>query len=933
MRFQSSFAASAPAVSEQRTVERPGGATEVSAPADWSSPQIEAWLDWSSGQVEEAPASELEFPQAELGSPGGVLERHACRLAARGFRVGLFDAPADAYAFRTDLLATMALGLAAPGPRPSLDPGAELAVDGDAFVARLDGRLGERRADTAAACAAPVLAARLQAAMDAIIRCQGDGEACADPRRNASLARAAHAARLAGAPDSLLLEAIALARAGAAAWPALAPEAPRRPLLLAVADRSAIKRKSAAAAAAARGALQTGELLLTFNAEDAGAARRALLAPSAVVCAAPFWTGDWFEAESFASAVRLWTFALDLEHGPEPDPGRALALGVAGLHEVLVRRGLAYGSEDGRAAAAEIQALAAAAAAAASAELAAALGPCPAYAANPESALAALRRRMRLCERLEEGAVRGVARRHAAAALKAAAETGLRNLQRTALVEDGETALRLGGVSMAGAPWGGPATLAELEDGTVLRLLDSDAAEALQRLGAEPGEAEAWLQGRGALDGAPGVSRRALEARGFTAHEIGAAEAALAAGESLRQAFSARILGDGFVRDVLGASASDLADPAFDVLALAGFSAEDIAEAERHAAVAGSLAAWPGLPAAAGPVIAAAGEIGPADRLAMNAALDAFACAPSTAPLPLPEGTNAEAAAELHAEAAASGARAVRLGAPPPAALPAFDLPPIEEDAPRRRLEPGPVVAERVVEKIVERERARRKLPDRRKGYIQKAAVGGHKVYLHTGEYDDGELGEIFIDMHKEGAAFRSLMNNFAISISIGLQYGVPLEEFVDAFVYTRFEPAGPVTGNDSIRSATSILDYIFRELAVSYLDRQDLANADPAELHADGLGKGLEDGVSLHPTPQEPEAVPASRFISKGFSRGAAGDNLIVLPVAGRGRPVPPPLPQSQPDVCAECGELAVSLSGSELACRACGAPAGGRAGGVERQ
>jgi ribonucleoside-diphosphate reductase alpha chain len=153
------------------------------------------------------------------------------------------------------------------------------------------------------------------------------------------------------------------------------------------------------------------------------------------------------------------------------------------------------------------------------------------------------------------------------------------------------------------------------------------------------------------------------------------------------------------------------------------------------------------------------------------------------------------------------------------------------------RPEPTVRTVEKVVERVVERDRTRRKLPDRRKGYIQKAAVDGHKVYIHTGEYDDGELGEIFIDMHKEGAAFRSLMNNFAIAISIGLQYGVPLDEFVDAFVFTRFEPAGRVTGNDSIRSATSILDYIFRELGVSYLDRTELANAEADPLSANGLG------------------------------------------------------------------------------------------------
>ena len=150
-------------------------------------------------------------------------------------------------------------------------------------------------------------------------------------------------------------------------------------------------------------------------------------------------------------------------------------------------------------------------------------------------------------------------------------------------------------------------------------------------------------------------------------------------------------------------------------------------------------------------------------------------------------------------------------------------------EAPRRRRAPT-VVTERIVEKVIERVRSheREKLPHRRKGYTQKAIVGGHKVYLRTGEYEDGRLGEIFIDMHKEGAAFRSLMNNFAIAISIGLQYGVPLEEFVEAFTFTRFEPAGLVIGNDSIKNATSVLDYIFRELAVSYLGRNDLAHVAP---------------------------------------------------------------------------------------------------------
>jgi ribonucleoside-diphosphate reductase alpha chain len=171
------------------------------------------------------------------------------------------------------------------------------------------------------------------------------------------------------------------------------------------------------------------------------------------------------------------------------------------------------------------------------------------------------------------------------------------------------------------------------------------------------------------------------------------------------------------------------------------------------------------------------------------------------------------------------------------------------------------VVTERIVERVIEKIRSheRERLPHRRKSYTQKANVGGHKVYLHTGEYEDGRLGEIFIDMHKEGAAFRSLMNNFAIAISVGLQYGVPLEEFVDAFTFTRFEPAGLVIGNDSIKNATSVLDYIFRELGISYLGRTDLAHVPPPQDEDIGAGSAA--------TPAAEAAI--TKIASRGYLRG----------------------------------------------------------------
>lgn len=181
------------------------------------------------------------------------------------------------------------------------------------------------------------------------------------------------------------------------------------------------------------------------------------------------------------------------------------------------------------------------------------------------------------------------------------------------------------------------------------------------------------------------------------------------------------------------------------------------------------------------------------------------------------------------------------------------------------------IIAEKVVEKFIAQ---RRKLPHRRKGYTQKAIVGGHKVYLRTGEFDDGGLGEIFIDMHKEGAAFRSLMNNFAIAISIGLQYGVPLEEYVEAFTFTRFDPSGIVEGNDTIKMATSILDYLFRELAISYLGRNDLAHVQPGDLDPGSLGRGNTEGD----LPGDEYVSPIERVASQGYLRG----NFPVFQLAG---------------------------------------------------
>jgi ribonucleoside-diphosphate reductase alpha chain len=277
--------------------------------------------------------------------------------------------------------------------------------------------------------------------------------------------------------------------------------------------------------------------------------------------------------------------------------------------------------------------------------------------------------------------------------------------------------------------------------------------------------------------------------------------------------------------------------------------------------------------------------------------------------------------------------------------------------------EKATVLAEKIVEKIVVKEvikSHRTKMPHRRKGYTQKAVVGGHKVYLRTGEYEDGNLGEIFIDMHKEGAGFRAMMNNFAIAVSVGLQYGVPLEEFVDAFTFTKFEPAGMVQGNDSIKNATSILDYVFRELAVSYLDRTDLAHVKPEGPAFDDIGRGEEEGVSNVAEISETAATKSLEVLkqisSTGYLRKRLPQDLVVLqggvaegeatgtdPVAALQTLVPetadtPAVSAAggmdartkakmqgyEGEACGECGNYTLVRNGTCMKCNTCGGTSG---------
>jgi len=811
---------------EERELELADRVVTARAPSGWTDARVEAWIDWAGGEPDVCAAI------------GEFVET----LARRALAKGLVQDAAGRAGFRDALNAALLNGAVAIGGAPQARAATILDAErGDAPEALRDLVAGFR-GEQAAVAAAGELGRRLQAVMDAVLRCEGEAEACADPARNPGLARAAHAAAQAGASAAVVLEAVALARSGESEWRSAPPAAASNGLRLVLAAPLATLQGELARAAALA-AHATGALALTPSRAAADALADSPRAVRGGIDLMAFWSAEGFDIARFEACVVLLAQALAAASG-----GPAL-LGLAGVGDWLAAHGLDYDSEAGRETARELYLAAAAA--------------------------------VRLSGAPLKGGV--------------------------GAFSDPELSLRLGGGDLAAAPFAGAATLAQTADGAAVRVLSDAALRGFAALRLDAADLRGQLLGRDELRDAPGIDHRALMARGFTEHEIAAAESVLPRVARLADAFAPEVIGEGFVRDVLGATAEQLAGPVLDVLSLAGFAAEDIAAAEAHALGCGGIWDVQGLRPDQARVFRTAAEMGETPRIAMLQAIGPALAAPPLLERRLP--WDADLAAVGEALVCPIPVRVRRDPAPPGLEL---DLPAVSEppraaarEAPPPRPEARP--EERVVERIVERERTRRKLPDRRKGYIQKAGVGGHKVYLHTGEYDDGELGEIFIDMHKEGAAFRSLMNNFAIAVSIGLQYGVPLDEFVDAFVFTRFEPAGAVTGNDSVKSATSILDYIFRELGISYLGRDDLANSDPGELNADGLGGGA--GEAAMDAPQ-----PASHFISRGFSRGAAPDNLVFLPVSNR------PGSYEAAEVCAACGDIAVVRKGQAMICQTCG-------------
>jgi ribonucleoside-diphosphate reductase alpha chain len=439
-----------------------------------------------------------------------------------------------------------------------------------------------------------------------------------------------------------------------------------------------------------------------------------------------------------------------------------------------------------------------------------------------------------------------------------------------------------------------------------------------------------YAQGHGTLQGAPCINKSSLKEKGFTDEIIEKVEDALPSSFDINYAFSPWNLGVDFLRSVLKIPEHVLANPASNLLLAIGFTQEEVDAANDYVCGTMTVEGAPFLAEEHYSIFDCATRCGRKGKrfipyeahIRMVAACQPFISGAISKTINMPNHITVQEIKDAYMLSWKLGLKAIalyrdgsKLSQPLSAVAELFD------DIEALVGEPDAVRAQRVSTAVVQRLRLmqRERLPNRRTGYTQKATVGGHKVYLRTGEYQDGRLGEIFIDMHKEGAAFRSLMNSFAIAISLGLQYGVPLEEFVDAFVFSRFEPNGMVIGSDHIKMATSVIDYIFRELAITYLGRADLGH----DLHEEDLrhdALGTEDDAKRVAKPESAEIkVKAYHGAVAAAALGGGIPKTVSLVEVREAR-----AKGYEGDPCPECQQFTLVRNGTCLKCMSCGATSG---------
>jgi ribonucleotide reductase alpha subunit/intein/homing endonuclease len=481
----------------------------------------------------------------------------------------------------------------------------------------------------------------------------------------------------------------------------------------------------------------------------------------------------------------------------------------------------------------------------------------------------------------------------------------------------------------------------KLAGGGYFKIINQSVPPALVRLGysaQQIADIERYCKGAGSLVGCPHVNAASLKAKGMPDTILAGIEASLPSSFELQFAFNRWTIGDDVLTGPMSFTKEQIDAPGFDVLAALGFTKAQVSEASSYVCGTMTIEGAPHLKDEHLSIFDCANRCGKLGKrflaaeghIRMMAAAQPFVSGAISKTINLPyTATLADVKSayllswQLMLKANALYRDGSKLSQPLNSVADAPDV-----DVPLELPEPvaAPVqMAEKVIVKYLAQ---RRRLPDRRTGYTQKARIGGHKIYIRTGEYEDGTLGEIFLDMHKEGAAFRSMMNSFAIAISLGLQHGVPLDEFVDAFQFVRFEPNGMVQGNPHIKMTTSLIDYIFRELAISYLGRSDLAQVIEEDLRGDALHKESSDAPKAptavarkaRPAPRsEPVVAPSASLVAtnghgpNGSPKPALADRVRQARMKGY-----------EGDPCSECGQLTLVRSGTCCKCDNCGATSG---------
>ncbi len=708
-----------------------------------------------------------------------------------------------------------------------------------------------------------------------------------------------------------------------------------------------------------------------------------------------------FQAADYMHAARLWTLTLEISVTMAQFPSkeiaklsydfRTLGLGYANIGGLLMNMGYSYDSDEGRSICGALTAIMTGVAYATSAEIAGELGPFKGYERNADHMLRVIRNHRRAAQGVANGyeklAVKPVPLDHNNCpdkrlvdlamsawdeALSLGEQNGYRNAQATVIAPTGTIGLVMDCDTTGIEPDFALVKFKKLAGGGYFKIINRSVPSALEKLGYSSSEIEeivGYAVGHGTIGNAPGINHTSLTGHGFGPNELAKVDAALESAFDIRFVFNQWTLGEDFCTGVLGIPATKLNDPTFDLLRHLGFTKADIDAANDHVCGTMTLEGAPHLKEEHYSIFDCANPCGKKGKrflgvdshITMMAAAQSFISGAISKTINMPNDATIEDCQKAYELSWSLGVKAnalyrdgSKLSQPLAAALVEDDDEAAEVLESGSTQEKAVVLAEKVIEKVVVKEMIRshrEKLPHRRKGYTQKAIVGGHKVYLRTGEFEDGKLGEIFIDMHKEGAGFRAMMNNFAIAVSVGLQYGVPLEEFVDAFTFTKFEPAGMVQGNDSIKNATSILDYIFRELAVSYLDRTDLAHVKPEGASFDDLGRGEEEGVSnvseISDTAASKSLEVLKQISSTGYLRKRLPQDLAMFnpqaelngmsePAAafessaetavatGMDARTKAKMQGYEGDPCGECGNYTLVRNGTCMKCNTCGATSG---------